>query len=193
MGREFELKYHAEPEQMEAIREKYGSFHTLEMKTVYYDTPSGKLKNRRWTLRRRMENGEPVCTVKTAPENGGRGEWETVCPDIESAVPILIEMGAPAELAELASEGLMEICGVRFVRLAAQLPAGDGLVELALDRGEFLSEKRNRPFAEVEVELKQGMDQDALNFAETLAAEFHLTPEPKSKFKRALELAAESN
>ena len=40
-------------------------------------------------------------------------------------------------------------------------------------------------------ELKQGRDEDAAAFAEALAARFQLVPEPKSKLKRALELAEE--
>ena len=44
------------------------------------------------------------------------------------------------------------------------------------------------PFAEIEVELKSGEEAAATAFAEALAQEFNLTPEPKSKAQRAMAL-----
>lgn len=191
MGREFELKYQADPPVLSAIRENYGPFTEIKMQTVYYDTPAGAFRDRRWTLRCRLENGEPVCTVKTAGENGSRGEWELPCPEIRLAIPGLMELGAPAELAELAEAGLVPIAGVRFTRLACPVERNGSVLELALDQGEFLGEARNVPFCEVEVELKQGRDEDAVDFGRALAGTYGLEPQTKSKFKRALELAAE--
>lgn len=191
MGREFELKYKADPAAIAAIGEEYGPFAVLEMKTVYYDTPAGTARARHWTIRRRMENGQPVCTVKIPGDNGSRGEWEVACPDIEEAIPKLIAKGAPELLTMVAAEGLEPICGVRFTRLAAAVPYGESVLEIALDQGEFLGARENRPFAEVEVELKQGRDEDAVAFGQKLAETFGLVEEKKSKFKRALELASE--
>ena len=62
-------------------------------------------------------------------------------------------------------------------------------MELALDRGVLLGGGKELPFAEAEVELKQGRDGDAVAFATELAARFGLIPEPKSKLRRALSLA----
>ena len=42
MGREFELKYRATPEQLERIRTGLAlDWQTISMETVYYDTPPG--------------------------------------------------------------------------------------------------------------------------------------------------------
>lgn len=172
-----------------AIREKYGPFTTITMKTVYYDTLSGVLRARRWTLRRRMENGQPVCTLKTPGDNNSRGEWEVDCPSIEEAIPLLIEKGAPEELAKLTEEGLVPTCGVRFTRLAAEVAWGESVLELALDQGEFLAGEKTAPFAEAEVELKQGFDGDAVSFGALLARTYGLTEASDSKLKRALALA----
>ena len=38
MGREFELKYRANPEQIVAIEKKYGDFTPISVETTYYDT-----------------------------------------------------------------------------------------------------------------------------------------------------------
>ena len=191
MGREFELKYRATPEQLSAIREKFGPFTEIAMNTVYYDTPDGVLRPRHWTLRRRMENGTPVCTLKIPGTDGGRGEWEVSCPEVSEAVPRLIALGAPRELEVLTRGGVVPTCAVRFTRLAARVFHGESRLELALDQGEFLGGNKTAPFAEVEVELKQGRDQDAAAFAGALTRAYGLTEEPDSKLKRALALHGE--
>ena len=189
MGREFELKYRVNTGIIPNIREKFGTFERISMETAYYDTPGGDLGRLRWTLRRRMENGRSVCTLKTPLPDSSRGEWELECGAIEDAVPALCKLGAPAELEVLARKGLVPSCAARFTRLAAALEISDATVELALDQGWLLGGGKELPFAEVEVELKSGREEAATAFAEALAAEFALIPEPKSKVQRALELA----
>ena len=189
MGREFELKFRAEVEKISAIQEKYGFFTTISMETTYYDTFDLKLAMHRWTLRRRMENGVSVCTFKRPHENGGRGEWEVECPNITEGVMKLCQAGADWELMRLTSGGLMEVCGARFTRLAKTLEIPGGTVELALDQGVLIGKGKELPFAEVEVELKEGTDEIAADFAKALSEEFGLIAEPKSKFVRAMALA----
>ena len=77
MGREFELKFRADGDAFEKIREKYQDFTTISMETTYYDTFDLKLAFHHWTLRRRMENGVSVCTFKRPHADGGResGKW----------------------------------------------------------------------------------------------------------------------
>ena len=189
MGREFELKFRADADIISAIREKYGSFTTISMETAYYDTFDLKLSMHRWTLRRRMENGTSVCTFKRPHQDGGRGEWEVEADSIMDGVMKLCQAGADWELMRAASGGLAEVCGARFTRLAKQLEIPGGTVELALDQGILLGKGKELPFAEVEVELKEGTDEAAVAFAKALAEEFGLTEEPKSKFLRAMTLA----
>ena len=190
MGREFELKFRATQQQLGKIRADLKESHTIHMETTYYDTPDGTLGRLHWTLRRRMENGVSICTLKSNLPDGSRGEWETECQDILQAVPRLIGMGAPEALLEYTRQGVVPTCGARFTREAALLPAGEGEIELALDSGFLLGGGKELPFAEVEVELKRGADSDAVAFGEALAEAYHLTPEPKSKLRRALDLAA---
>ena len=189
MGREFELKYRATPQQIAAIGERYPNGHSIAMETTYYDTPDRLLSPRHWTLRRRMENGISVCTLKTPAEGGARGEWETECGDILSAVPVLCKLGAPALLPVLVSEGVEPVCGARFTRLATTLTVEDCTLELALDQGVLLGGGRQIPLCEVEVELKSGEETAAVAFAEELAKTFGLVPETASKYRRALSLA----
>ena len=189
MGREFELKYSCSAEDFEALKAAYEGFTTIEMETTYYDTFDAKLNNRHWTLRRRYENGLSVCTLKTPDPTGGRSEWEVEAPGIITAIPMLCRMGAPMELMALTVSGLQEVCGAKFTRLALQLEVPGAKVELALDKGKLFGGGREKALQEVEVELKEGADNAAIAFARLLEEQYHLTPEKRSKYNRALGLA----
>lgn len=190
VGVEFELKYTAGPAQQEAIRQQYLKEHRqYQMETTYYDTPSGALSQRRFTLRRRMENGEAVCTVKTPISGYGRGEWDCRCESIHDSLSLLCQAGAPGELPELASEGLQSVCGARFTRLAGDVTLDAAVVELALDWGVLMGGGRELELCEVEVELKSGDPDAAVAFGMLLQARYGLIPQEKSKFRRALDLA----
>lgn len=189
MGRELELKFAASSETLDAMEEKYAPLTPITMHTRYFDTPHQAFRERRWTLRLRLENGRPICTLKTRLPDGSRGEYETESGDIVSAIPVLLEQGAPAELEELAREGLEEVCGARFTRLARIIDVPGGQVELALDRGEFTGGGRTLPFTEAEAELKAGPDEVLARFGRALAEEFSLREEPRSKIQRAMALA----
>ncbi len=189
MGREFELKYRANAFQIGKIQAAFGPFREISMETAYFDTPDHSLSARKWTLRRRLENGISVCTLKIPLADGSRGEWETACGDILAAVPELCNLGAPAELAQLVTAGVTETCGARFTRQAATLTERGATLELALDQGVLLGGGKELPLCEVEVELKEGSE-DAVNaFCFALELCYDLQPEPASKFKRALALS----
>ena len=189
MGREFELKYAATAADLEILKAKYPHLHPITMETTYYDSLDGRLGDRHWTLRRRMENGVAVCTLKVPGQGFGCGEWETECDDIYKALPILMAMDAPKELAELTAGGLQEFCGARFTRLAGHIECDGCTVELALDQGALLGGGRELQFSEVEVELKSGSEEAAVIFGQALAREMNLKPESRSKVARARELA----
>ena len=188
MGREYELKYQASPEIIAAIHAKFGEFTRISMETTYYDTEDLALRERKWTLRQRLENGRAVCTVKTPLPDGSRGEWETENPDLAAGARQLCKMGAPEEILNYVNRGVAPFCGAKFTRLAKTIPLPRGRVELALDEGILLGGGRELPFAEVEVELKDGGDSVALDFANALAQEFGLKKQPKSKLARAMAL-----
>ena len=189
MGIEFELKYRADAGKCRALLEAYpGNWQQITMETTYYDTPAGELAAKRCTLRRRSENGKSVCTVKTPGENGVRGEWETECGDIREAVEILCKLGGPEELLS-SRDGLVPVCGARFIRQCRVFSQESCTVELAADNGVLLGGGQEVPLCEIEVELKSGSPEAAVAFARKLAARFGLQEEKKSKFRRALDLA----
>lgn len=188
MAVEYEHKFQANDQVLQAIGAALpGPRQQLAMQTSYYDTPTGSLSALRYTLRRRLENGVSVCTLK-APAGDARGEWEVHCEDIGDAIPMLMAAGAPAQLEELTREGLNPICSARFTRTAITVTLENGVVEVALDAGFLAGGKQKLPLCEVEVELKEGTPALCDRFARELAARYALTPEPASKFARALKL-----
>lgn len=192
MGSEYELKYRADPESLSSIFTTFPArWQTIAMETTYYDTPSHSLSQRRWTLRRRMENNVSVCTIKTPGAGMERGEWEVKCDSIENAISELCKLGAPQALADLCKEGLVISCGARFTRRAASFALRDAVMEFALDQGVLLGGSKEIPLCELEVEHKDGNLKSMETFAAELAGIYNLQPEEKSKFARALALCEE--
>lgn len=189
MGREFELKYQAAPGQFAALKADYPALQPITMETTYFDSHYRKLFPLRWTLRRRLENGRSVCTLKIPAENGGRGEWEVESGSVMAAIPRLCQLGAPMELMAHTVSGIIPVCGAKFTRLAGILEAEGCTVELALDEGVLTGGNREIPLLEVEVECKSGSEEAAAAFAKALAEKYGLIPEPRSKYARALALA----
>ena len=192
MGVEYELKFRATAEKQAAIRaEIQGPEQEFDMPTTYYDALDGGLSQRRYTLRRRLENGVSVCTLKTPSTGAGRGEWEVRCDSIEEAIEELCKLGCPENLKELTAGGIKQVCGAKFHRIAKTVQLADGIVELALDQGILMGGGKEIPLCEVEVELKEGSPEMTHSYAIMLAALYGLTPEKGSKFRRALALAKE--
>lgn len=188
MAIEYELKLNAEPQALISVEKDLGgSWRQIEMRTTYYDTPERTLSARKWTLRRRLENGLSVCTLKT-PADLGRQEFEVNCDTIEMGIEELCKLGAPQELVLLTAGGVEPVCGAAFTRLAQKVELEDCTVEVALDQGELFGGEKIQPLCELEVELKEGEASAARNFALILATKYRLLPENKSKFKRALAL-----
>ena len=122
MATEFELKYAATAAGLEAIRAAVpGEYEAISMETTYYDTVDHALSARKWTLRRRLENGVSVCTLKTPASGSARNEWEVECDSIETAIPELYKLSGLALLAELTAAGVKSVCGARFTRLACRV------------------------------------------------------------------------
>ena len=192
MGAEYELKFRLGSAAQEAIlRDFPGGWEALQMQTTYYDTPSGSLSGKKYMLRKRLENGVSVCTLKTPGIGNARGEWEAECEDITSAISKLCKLGCPDDLLPLCREGLVPICGARFTRKARLLELPGCTAELALDQGILFGKDSELPLQETELELKSGSREALDAFASGFAAKYRLEPETQSKFARALALYKE--
>ena len=189
MAVEYELKYRADAETIERIKNDFpGDYTVIEMKTTYYDTPGGDLAKLYWTLRHRQEGEEQVCTLKTPGGIDGRSEYECRCTDINEAIPELCRLSGSNALAQLAERGLVTTCGARFTRNARRLVAGSTMAELALDQGVLINGEKEQAFAEVEIELKRGFREEVDAMGVLFAAAYGLEPENRSKFQRAKDL-----
>ena len=190
MGSEFELKYKATPDILSAVLATLpGQVQHFEMRTTYYDTVHRLLAGRHWTLRRRIENGVSICTFKTPGADGARREFEVECDDIMEGVSMLCKLSRERVLAGFASTGLVEVCGAAFHRIAITVQLEGAVAEVALDQGKLLGGGKEQPLCELEVEQKSGDRNAVIAFASALADRFGLEPEPKSKFRRAADLA----
>lgn len=189
MGIEYELKFRATEQILASVARDYPDHHQVfHMQTTYYDTPSGALSARHYTLRRRMENEVSVCTLKTPAGGNSRQELELHCPDIHEALSRFAQMGAPADFLSVTAEGITPICSAEFHRTAITLAFPDCTLELALDRGVLTGGGKSEPLCELEVELKEGTQLSAQLFATELMNRYGLVQEPRSKFRRALAL-----
>lgn len=192
MGVEYEVKFQADEEILHSVYTTFPArWQKISMETTYYDTPSGSLSAKRYMLRRRLENGVSVCTLKTSGEGNLRGEWEVNMDSISDAISELCKLGCPNDLASLCEEGLIPICGARFTRKAGVLTFLECTVELALDQGVLFAGQKEIPLCEIEAEHKSGSQAATDAFARQLADIFGLQPEEKSKFARALALYKE--
>ena len=169
---------------------------TRHMHSTYYDTADGQLSRRQWTLRLRDEAGQRVAAFKTAnlSDDAGfftRNEWQCLVDNIEDAIPLLIDQGAPRELKNiLKGKPLVETCGAEFDRKAACLFLDDGVrVELAGDLGYLFAGDRKEPICEVEVELLYGDAGSLPPLCNQLIGEYGLYEEKRSKYQRARALA----
>ena len=184
MGRELEFKFRLTDAGYDCLRREFGPLAETRMETAYYDTPSRSLGAAGVTLRRRLENGVSIVTLKTRLPDGSRGEWETEAPTVEAGLPALTAQGAPVP----GMEDLTEICSARFTRLSRLLFYPGGAAELALDKGVLAGKTEEAPLLEAELELKEGPDGPFGAFALQFAREHSLEEEPKSKFARARRL-----
>lgn len=189
MGVEFEVKFQAAPEILQQLDKAISGERTVfQMETTYYDTEDKALSQLHYTLRRRLENGLSVCTLKTPAGGLGRQEFEVNCEDIKTAIPMLCKLFGDAQLPVLLEKGVKPLCGAKFTRIAKTVALEGGVVELALDRGALLGGGKTAPLCEIEVELKKGPEEVALEYAKELAKTYGLTQEKKSKFRRAKDL-----
>lgn len=186
MGREFELKYAASEASFAAIGRELGPFSVIQMETTYFDTADGALSQRKITLRRRLENGKSICTLKTPGDSFGRGEWDAEGPWSEE---IVADLFARAELPAIPIPELSEVCAARFTRQAREITLENCTLEIALDKGILLAGDRELPLLEVELELKFGSEAALLAWAEDFSQKYQLKIETKSKSRRAMDLA----
>lgn len=165
----------------------------VDMTAAYYDTTSKLLRSRKIALRLRNENDCQMCCLKLqdSARDGLHVHDEFECPasSLKDGLAKLPEIGAPKSLCDaLRAENLIIVCETRFRRMIALWVSEYFTAEIAFDEGLLICYEKQKPFCEIECELKSGDEDDFEKACIKLSEKFSLKSEPKSKFSRALDL-----
>ena len=169
---------------------------TKQVHDTFVDTPDRKILASQYVCRKREVDGHIVMTLKQGQTVEGavhrREEWEVT---LEHEQPI--GQWPPSEI----RERLLSVVGdvplvplfdqhqTRIVRWASL--AGREVAEVSVDHVMLSIKGREQSYYELEVELKaSGTEGDLAQMAASLATEWHLPPDTRSKFSRALALAS---
>lgn len=168
---------------------------TLHMQAIYYDTPDSQVYKNGAALRIRRENDKSVCCMKrTVKKDGARAlreEYEVEAETLKEGLARLPDAGAPRDLCLfLAAQDFLELGRTDFMRNCYLLEIDECFTaELAVDVGSLGGAAHMQPFEELELEFKAGDSAAFSAYAEALAAEFSLIPQPLSKLARAIAAA----
>ena len=161
---------------------------------VYYDTPDARLQAARHGLRVRRIGTQTRVTLKGPAEVGPdsvyrRAEYEFPGEDPH---PATWPSGVARDLALALTGGaplrpIVTITTERHLLYASC--AGVIVAEICLDQGTLRAGDHERPFTELEIELRPaGSRADLTALAASLGTQITLTPEPLSKLQQALTL-----
>ncbi len=168
---------------------------TKQVHDTFVDTPDRKILTSQYVCRKREVDGHIVMTLKHGQTVEGavhrRDEWEVT---LEHELPI--RQWPPSEIRDrlfpLVGDAplvpLFDQHQTRIVRWASQ--AERRVAEVSVDHVMLSIKGREQSYYELEVELKDsGTEEDIARMAASLADEWHLPPETRSKFSRALALS----
>lgn len=202
---EIELKYLVEEpiarekilkdSHLSEIKEK-GSEGEIKLDAVYYDTADMDLCRGRMAFRIRLENGNPVATLKWGGQVSDglhvRGEFNTPADRSSMADPDP-EIFKGSEIYDkfkeiVGGKKLKEIMRVECLRKQMMVDTGKSIDAISLDMGKVITANGQAQIAELEIELFSGDKDDMIALGRELAAKYNLIPGNKSKFQIGLEL-----
>jgi triphosphatase len=131
---------------------------TKLLRSTYFDTPDYDLRKAGVSLRVRKDRAARIQTIKAARSSGGialaRGEWEQ---EVSGDKPdFSVAAGTALEPFLALSDTIQPVFEVSAHRTFVELPTDSSVVEVVVDRGEIQTSGGGRPFAELELELKEG-------------------------------------
>ncbi len=128
-----------------------------ELNSVYFDTPSRRLRKLGISLRTRNKNDVIEQTLKmNALGAFQRREWSSVIPDMIPDPALVIDPALPAPVRALTAADLEPVFKVDVHREKRLSRHKRGAIELSLDEGAVVNGKGRAGLREVELELKQG-------------------------------------
>jgi len=163
----------------------------IAMAAHYFDTKDRQLNKNRIAYRIRMENETLVATLKAGGSSvGGLHKRLEANASVKSSLPDLSVFADVDEVKAvvdfLQAVPLYEIVATDFVREAVLVMYKKSRIEIAMDKGLIRANGKVERIAEVELELKDGSEEDLALLGTELCNRFPLKPEAKSKYYRGL-------
>ena len=196
--KEYEIKLTASKKMLEKI-EQIPGFLNWDIKegkgkylvSHYFDTEKFDLLYNNMAYRTREEDGRNVATLK---ENGIlkngifiRDEFEEILRNSEDVTKAGFLNKCFPQILEITKETpLKEVLIVDNERHILHLEKDDSLIEASLDFLHFMLGKRKVAYNEIELELKNGCEEDLLECASFLKLNFHLFSAGASKYEMGL-------
>ena len=198
---EFELKLEIPAGRLAAVQAAIAAEPTtrIKLRALYIDTPDRVLARHGIALRLRQENGRWVQTCK-APGRGPVERFEhnaSIAANGDDAPPPDVARHDGTPLGDKLRAALGKATDPRWdvvfetdvERVLRDVRQGASVLELALDEGRILAQGREHVVRELEVELKEGLPQDAVRFARHWAARHGLWLSTIGKARRGQLLA----
>jgi triphosphatase len=166
-------------------------FTSREMENIYFDTHKLSLNKAYLTFRTRKIGERCKATVKFSDIDSEsmlfeRKEWEVCCENQEPSPELFIGTGAWDKLKKaLSGRKLVELFKTEFTRSLCIFSPSPGVeIEISVDKGKIVSEEKELPILEMELEIKKGNIQDLIKASKKLVSVIPLLPEPLSKYER---------
>lgn len=163
----------------------------ITMAAHYFDTKERQLNKNKIAYRIRKENETLVATLKAGGSStGGLHKRLEANVLVESSLPDLSVFSDVKEVKPvvdfLQAVPLYEIVVTDFVREAVLVDYKKSSIEIAMDKGLIRANGKSERIAEVELELKDGSEEDLALLGTELCNRFPLQPESRSKYYRGL-------
>lgn len=168
----------------------------VQMNAVYYDTSEMILNKEKAAFRIRMENSQPVATLKWGDsQQDGLFEREELNIKLtgercrKPGLQLFAESAVGRRLAELVGDRpLVEVLRTEYLRKIKRIDTGRVIFEADLDEGEIVTPKGNLKICELELEHYSGDIEEMIRIGKKLADRFGLQTGAESKFIRGIEL-----
>lgn len=203
MAKETEIKLRVSPESLATLCEhpvfatrNVGTWQTRELLNRYYDTDDFALANGQVALRIRRDGEQLIQTLKSKGASvaglSERNEWDWYLKSNRLVLSHLDDSCWPESLRELDKKQLKAVFSTDFKRQFAELrwqrEGVETVVEVALDQGVVIADKKQETICEVELELRAGDSVALFELALELAADTALMPCDISKAERGYRL-----
>ena len=196
-SQEVELKLELPPGEIEAFRHVPAlgdpARRPVDQITTYFDTDRGELRKAGYSLRLRTKGRSCHQTVKQrGADSGGfssRAEWEkkVETPQLDFEALKATPVGKLLTRRDM-KKRLSPVSETRVRRTTWLISLGPSEIELILDEGRVVSDGREAPISEVELELKRGARADLFALAQTLGEGLTLRMGVMSKSERGFRL-----